>query len=725
MYSPKIIDARLDRERARLRAALGDPKFEFVRHTPDWCQQVRAYFNQAPVIARYESNRLNAEEVRIVQNERALCRYDYLYYLKCYYYLETADNRLVLLNPNPAQRSQIHQKALLEEKGLGIEIQNNKARQVGITSETEADVNHRVTFYSNVNAVVASSNPKKSRAMSDKMSTAWDNLPIFLLPQKGRWNTSLMEFSAQNSGVEIGSGAQFNGLARGSTPTVYHCSEVSEWNDPRADIDNAMLRAIHTNPETFGVLESTALMMNDWWHATWKQACAGENRFTPRFYGWYLAPDFYPTPTDLLKFPIPGDWIPPDHVIKYAEKCRNYVMGDDVVRNIVGENWKFTREQLWFYHREYKAAKERHALNDFLREMPGTADEAWQVTGYSIFDAEVLQSGYENCKQPVGVYGFRSHSDVIPLRLQAPEPEIDPQKPPIEIRCEWTPDHVIEATLVPLKWRGYGSYEDNEGRDKVFIWEFPRVGHDYGISVDTSEGIGQNQSVLQGIRKQTASEFSEQVMEYASTWANPIDLINVGMILGTLFSPPRADGSNNQAKLIAEVKSESDITQFEMTKHGWYNFHRYVSIDQFNLGQATHNKKGWYTTPWSRKRIMAWFIFCLKSGKFVLNSPWLLNECKTLHKDMYEQALRAEAGAQDDRVMSYAFGWYAMHELDDRDAEMRLMKMQEEVKFSGMPSGQAVDFSNGNAQDVLESLGVGLGAGASLREFQPDPVYGD
>lgn len=697
-----------------------------MRHSSAWCQQVKKYFDQEEVQARYAANRLNPEEARIVQNERALCRYDYLYYLTHYYYIETADNRLVLLNPNLAQRAQIYQKALLEERGLGIEIQNLKARQVGVTTETEADVNHRITFYSNVNAIVASSNPHKSGLMSDKMATAWNNLPLFLLPQRGRWNAKMMEFSEQNSGVEIGSGAQFNGLARGSTPTVYHLSELSEWNDPRADVDNAMLRAIHTNPETFGVLESTAMQMEDWWHATWEQSVSAANRFTPRFYGWYLAPDFWPTATDLLKFPIPGDWIPSERVVKHAEKARQYVMTDEVVRNIVGSNWKMTREQLWFYDREYSAAETKHAVNDFLREMPSTPEEAWQVTGYSIFDADVLETGYGNCRQPAGVYGFRASSEVIRLPLQAAESDIDYSKPPIEIKAEWVPGHIIEAKLVPLRWDGYGGCEKLKGRDKVFLWEFPRIDHDYGISIDSAEGIGQNQSVAEGIRKQTGQQFAEQVMEYSSIWANPIDLINIGMILGTLYSPPRANGDPNQAKLIAEVKSESDITQFEMTKHGWFNFHHYVTIDRVNLDLGHMQKKGWYTTPWSRKRILAWFIFNLKAKNFPLNSPWALNECKTLHKDMYEQAVKAEAGAFDDRIMALAFGWYALHELDMRDAEMRLLQMQEEVRWSGHPRAQpGVDFGGDNAQDVLESLGIGIPEVASLREFQPDPIYGE
>lgn len=728
MYSQRIIDANLEREQVRIRAMLGDQKFELKRHSPDACQHARKVFDQEKVQIRYAENKLTKEEKRWIVNERALCRYDYPYYLTHYHHIETADNRVVLLNANLAQQAQIYQKALLEEKGLGVEIQNLKARQVGVTTETEADACHRITFFSNVNAVVASSNPNKSRAMSDKMATGWDNLPIFMLPEKGRWNSKLMEFAKQNSGVEIGSGAQFNGLARGATPTVAHCSELSEWNDPRGDIDNAMLRAMHSNPEMLIVLESTALMMNDWWHMTWKQAVSGKNRFTPRFYGWYLAPDFYPTPTDLLKFPVPVDWIPPDYVIKYAEKCRRYVIEDPVVVKIVGSNYQFTKDQLWYYFREYEAAKERHALNDFLREMPGTADEAWQVTGYSIFDAEVLQDGYVNCKQPVGVYGFRASSETIPLRLQAAEYDIDTDKPPIDISCEWVPNHKVEATLVPLKWKGYGTFEDSEGRGKVFIWEWPRIDHDYGVPIDTSEGIGQNQAVIGAIRKQTNREFAEQVMEYASTWVNPIDLINIGMILGTLYSPPRANGDPNQAKLIAEVKSESDITQFEMTKHGWYHFHSYVSIDQVNINPYRSTKKGWYTTPWSRKRIMAWFIYNIKLRHFIINSPWALNECKTLHKDMYEQALRAEAGAMDDRVMQLAFGWYALHELDERDSEMRLMQMMDEVKLGGKMSagaGGMVDFDSGNGQDVLEELGIGMPTGASLREFQRDPIYGE
>jgi hypothetical protein len=558
--------------------------------------------------------------------------------------------------------------------------------------------------------------------MAGKMETGWDNLPVFLLPQKGPpWNRQCFEFPEQNSAVSIQSGAQFNGVARGQTPTCAHLSELSEWNSPKDDVDNAMLHAMHSNPELMVILESTALMMNDWWHMTWKQSVAGKNRFTPRFYGWYLAPDFWPTETYMKKFPIPGDWVPSDRVKNHAEMARQYVLTDEVVLKIVGSGWQMSREQMWWYDREYRAAQERHAVNDFLREMPATPDEAWQVTGYSIFDADIILQHWEGCRQPAGVYGFRATSDTIPLRLQADENEVDRSKAPIEISCEWIPGHKVEGQLLPLKWKGYGTADETEGREKLFVWEWPRSGQQYGVSIDTSEGIGANQSVVEGIRKQTQKEFSEQIFEYASTWANPIDLINIAMLLGSLYSPPRKDGEPNQAKLIAEVKSESDITQFEMRKHGWYNFHHYISIDRVKLDPNQQHRLGWYTTPWSRKRILAWFIYNLKMGTFLINSPWLLQECKTLHRDIYEQQLRAETGAMDDRIMASSFGWYALHELDERTAEMQIMEMQQEVKMGAYKP----QISEQQRQDLEDYTGMGLdfGSQSNIVIPQSDPVY--
>jgi hypothetical protein len=721
MYHLEVIQRNLEREIDRSRRLLNDQKFEYVRHSPADCQQGRDFFNSLIDDDGRLKRDLKYDELKWITNERALCRWDFEYWRTRYYFIETIDERLALFEPNIAQHIQSDIMAELEIAGKSIQIMNPKARQVGITTDWESRVAHRVQFRSNVNAVVASSDPGKSALMAEKMQTAWDHMPWYLMPKKGPpWNAKQKEFPEQNSAVTIQSGAQFHGVARGHTPTVAHLSEVSEFNDPAADIDAAMLRAMHPTPKLLVGLESTCLMMNDWWHNMWKAVKAKISRFVGRFYGWFLAHNLYPTDTFMVEHPIPGNWIPMERVVRHAEKCRRYVQSDPYMTKYLGSGWQMPIEQIWYYEFELKQAMRKHAVNSFLREMPADDEEMWQVTGLSVFDAEVLQAHWDGCKAPLGVYQFQARGDVIRPELQVNLTKVDPTKPPIEIEAEWTEGHRIEAKLVPIKFEGYGTAEDDEGRDRLFIWEYPRVGCEYGLGIDTSEGIGADQAVLEGIRKQTNFELAEQVCEYASKWANPIDMINLSLIVGSLYSPPSRTGEPRQAKIVAEIKSESDIVQFMLRKHGWHNFHQFLNIDR----QGSHmlsERLGWYTTPWSRRRILAWLIYNIKNFGIIVNSPWFINELKTLHRDMYEQALRAETGAHDDRVMCKAFTWYSLHEAADQSPEGVLLNQvtEESENQTNLTERQMYDLQQ--CEDVW-GIDVAQLAG---RRANFDPVYSE
>jgi hypothetical protein len=716
VYCKEVIERRLDAERSRLRTYLNDPNFEFQRHTPAACQQAREHFDALIDSEGKMKRDLDRGEVKWILNERALCRYDFTYYATRYYFIETPDNRLVLFEPTTPQLIQTEVMADLEREGKAIEIQNLKARQVGITTDAECRVAHRVQFYSNVNAVVASSNPGKSALMADKMETAWAEMPWYLMPVKTRYNVGkLIEFGEQNSGVTIQSGAAFHGIARGQTPTVAHCSEVSEWNDPQNDIDNAMLRAMHANPELFVVLESTALYMNDWWHNNWEAALAGKNRFTPRFYGWYVAKELYPTATWLKSRPIPGDWVPSDRLIRYAEKCRRAVLADPYLLKHLGSGWQLPREQMWFYSFEYEAARLKHAVNDFLREMPCDSFEAFQVTGISILDPDLLQAHAEGCKPPIGVYGFEAREDVIRKELQVNLSEVDPNEPPIEIECCWREGHEIEGRLVPLKEKAPKPIKEEAKLCRLYLYEWPRVGHQYGLAVDSSEGIGADQSAMEVLRRQTMTEVSEQVAEFASSLVNAVDIINMAMLLGALFSPPDKFGNLRQCKVIAERRSESDVTQLQLRLHGWSEFYQYLAIEDVRLDPNRDHRIGFMTTAWSRRRVLAWLLFCLKAFKIQINSPLLIHELKTLHRDIYEQKIRAESGAFDDRVMSFGIAWYTLHELDERGVDFQLLQMEQQrtaPRYATYPEPPQEEFQEWNLESnglfVPESAGIEL-----------------
>ena len=174
-----------------------------------------------------------------------------------YAYIVDWKSDLILFSPNVAQQVIADVYAEAEESELGIWMQYLKGRQLGISTDSELHTAHRAQFFSNVNAVVASSDPDKSATMAKIIETVYANEPWFLVPTTTKYKSGvLIEFGGQNSGISIQHGTQFTGIARGTTPTVVHASELSDFSDPASLVDASLLRAMHSSPWIFLVLES-------------------------------------------------------------------------------------------------------------------------------------------------------------------------------------------------------------------------------------------------------------------------------------------------------------------------------------------------------------------------------------------------------------------------------------------------------------------------------------
>ena len=563
------------------------------------------------------------------------------------------------------------------------------------------------------NAVVASSDPDKSATMAKIIETVYANEPWFLVPTTTKYKSGvLIEFGGQNSGISIQHGTQFTGIARGTTPTVVHASELSDFSDPASLVDASLLRAMHSSPWIFLVLESTATTMNDWWNKTWdvnkelwpQRRC----RLRPVFLPWFVGADIYPTSTWLKEHPMPKLWEPPEFIQKHAEHAERYVESNDLLSRHMPPNWRMSEEQKWFYFVEREEARKKKELNKFLSEMPATDVEAFQSSNISVFDTELMQNYVERVKHPVGVYGFVASPDLVPSRIQPDKSDIDPNLPPIEVRAHWNQtERPYEFRLVPLKWEGYPT---DDGHGKLYIWEMPEPNEEYGFGVDSSEGIGHDQSVIEVLRKGTVESLDCQCAEFASQYVNAIDLWPLCLAVGTLYSTP-VMGQIRQAKAVIECRNEADVTQLELRKRGWAHFHHWSRIDAKNISPQTAHKLGWYTNAWSRKQIFAWLIKIVKDSEIELNSPWLIHELKTLERDIDEQSLKAVFGGFDDRVMGLAICFFSLHYLEIRGGEWSIQRQREIEKHKqtsyilDAPEGTPV--LSEEEWDQIQGVGVG------------------
>ena len=334
--------------------------------------------------------------------------------------------------------------AEMEDAQIALFLIILKARQLGISRIISLILLHRVIFYANRNAFLASSTEDKTRLLFDMLDFTLIRLPWWMRPgEKFRREGKLLELF-NGSGVTLQHGQQGTGIARGTTPTVAHISELAEFDDPSSLIDSSLLRAMHPSPSSFLGLEGTAEGINNWWHKKWKTQKAlwpeRRGRLRPLFLPWFVG-GLYPKAADLRARPVPANYAETmlPWAKAHAEMAQEYVRSTDYLRKHLGSNWTMPLDQVWYYETERDAAIREGRLNKFLQEMPANDDEAFQSTNISVFDTETIVYYRDNAhKQPlVGCYGLRGPEEYLPARLQPSPLLVDHTKPAIPVIADW------------------------------------------------------------------------------------------------------------------------------------------------------------------------------------------------------------------------------------------------------------------------------------------------
>lgn len=666
MYSRTVTDAQIAKVEAKQHWA-------FQPHSLSQIDAAIAHFDDLLTDEGEMKRALTPDEKRFVQNERRLSALDFHYYLSRYAYIVAHDNTIQRFIPNVAQQMILDIWGELEEQGKPIMMQQLKARRLGVSTLSELAIAHRTQFKKRTTSIVASADPDKTFLMSKMIDFAWEQQPWWLGPQTTK-NVSgkLVEFGPIHSSISYQAGNQFNGIGRGSTPTAVHLSELCEFEDPEDLVDASLMRAILDNPNVIVIMESTALGRGNWWHDTWKlnkdEWPKGRSRVCPIFLPWYCGTDIYPTPTRLITNPIPPDWTPSDLTLKHAERARQYVMTNPLMFRYLAKgdtHWAMSEAQMWFYELERDAAIRKKDLNKFLQEMPSDDFEAFQSTNISVFSPETVLERREDTRQPVAVYTLTGTG--IPRDLVAERRLWDLDKPPLVVKAsDLLPKAQEVWHLIPLKFEGF-SDSRTEASLKLFIWEWPEDGQTYGVGCDTSDGVDQDWSVLEVVRKAFPFGPDEQVAEFASPYIKALQLWPHALCLSALYSTWQPGRNRRiQCRVAIECKGNGESVQWEMLKRGWTNFHPWRKLDNkkpIPIGKA--HKIGVFTNAWYRPQMMDRLLTMIEDGSFIPRSPYFVKEMEALEKDEYRQSLKATHGEHDDRIMACGFILDSLH-VDDR-----------------------------------------------------------
>jgi hypothetical protein len=359
-------------------------------------------------------------ENTFVAHERLLCKIDYRYAAERYLWINYEGQALRPMCPLwESQELLLRALARVEEAHWrqqhpdGLLLNVIKGRQLGASTWVQSLLAQRVLTHGQVRCLIASDVPQNSGSeglfgMLELMVAQW---PWWLKPIE-KFHTKNSHIMWENgsrviveSGKSMKGGLQEQGgekgqLGRSKTFSAAHLSEISSWERPE-QINTSLLPAMPRTPRTLCVRESTAMGRNDYWHEEWKLAAAGEDpRFFNIFIPWYAERSKY-------WLPYPPAWIPADDTLSFARRATEN--GPRYMHRPV----QLSKEQLYWYELEKRAATKREELYRFLSEYPSEPEEAFQNSGRSIFTLETQTRVANQARPLVDLWTVAPRSELL------------------------------------------------------------------------------------------------------------------------------------------------------------------------------------------------------------------------------------------------------------------------------------------------------------------------
>ena len=412
-----------------------------------------------------------------------------------------------------------------------------KARQMGISTYTTARVFWKSYFNAYNKSVVMAHDSATSDALFNMSRNIIDYMSEDFKPELKKSNAKEIHFEHNDSGYRLYTAGSPE-AGRGTTPTIAHLSEVAFWTHDEK-ILAGLFQGISQADGTEVILESTANGVGNTFHQLWLGAMAGENEYIPIFVPWFLMEEYRKT--------APEGFKPTEDEEKLS---RLYGLDHDQL-----------------YWRRLKIAES--SPSKFKQEYPCTAEEAFIVSGSSVFDLEVLNK-------------------YIP-------------KPILSVR-------EFDFQTRMFEQREQGSLEIY----RQFTHEEPFV-----IGADTSLGVGRDYSsaVVMTANRQIAAV-------YRNNRIDPSKFGDLLFYLGRYF---------NNALLAVESNSMGIATLNRLVQMEYQNL--YYQTKMANVSKEEGTRVGWRTSSASKPAIIGFLKNAVEAYDIEIPSRVIIHEMSTYITD--------------------------------------------------------------------------------------------
>lgn len=183
-----------------------------------------------------------------------------------------------------------------------------------------------------------------------------------------------------------------------------------------------------------------------------------------------------------------------------------------------------------------------------------------------------------------------------------------------------------------------------QSKQHLQIWHTPKIGMKYYIGVDSSEGLGQDSSVIE-----VYDEEGVQCCEYRNNKVEPYRFAQICYEIGLYY---------NYGHLIVE-KASGGHTVVDKLKNEYHyaNMHKAKMYD--DRGRSKR-KVGFMTTSKTKPLIINMLREGFNEGQILINSGTSLEEMKTYVMDS-KGSMNAIIGQHDDTVMANAMAIYGLN----------------------------------------------------------------
>jgi hypothetical protein len=604
---------------------------------------------------------LSPADRKAVLEQAKDCTEDFTYASRNYFHIVNKDKQDQLFSLWEGQHLILQCYYDLKAKGQAQKIMVIKARQLGASLLIEAMIAWRAMFFPNTNGLVVGRNAQHAAYLFSLMLYIYDHLPWWLKPESAsREEKDRIHFDRRdpklrgprpgmNSIVTVQNFEQYSGVGQGTRLDCAHASEYAEPLDDVAEevINEDLKHALSDRPDVFGFLESTGKGTGRFAHRLWR---AMEQRLEqgkrPDWYPLFL-PSFFETTRVMAP---PNGWHmkkPEADMLARVKKewlrcndaaCQRYrpvtIAGESAIGTRCPECNRgtllpviLTTEQLvWMEDgRENAEAQSKKAARQYKQELCVTAEQAFQLSGYVLFD--------DPCQEWMDV---TVGPPLMAGRIYATA----------EI-------HGADAANGDHCYISGCTNDHRHDETPLHVWEKPIAGCEYCAGVDVSEGIGEDYSVIFINKIGKRGMPDEQVAVWRDNRTDPKTLGFYANVLGRWY---------NDALMCIEYNIYQTTGDEVAVQLSYPNIFRWKHLDSLH---PLSGKMHWYTKVNTKSYLHQTAKHWLQNRVWIIRSKNFKAETTTYQKEDYgSRSMGAAEGFFDDEVLAGMISLYCAHEMD-------------------------------------------------------------